>query len=110
MFAKHPFVKWLMIGMAFSKKRVQIIHFYHQLGSIYGQARFKKLGQMSARFGCRDRLVAVGMVPKGTGLTVFFADSFADYANLLVHPDFEEAGRLLIAQMLNSGDWRKGTV
>ena len=47
-----------------------------------------------------------GMVPKGRDLQ-FFADSFADYANLLVHPDFEEAGRLLIAQMLNSGDWRK---
>ena len=56
---------------------------------------------------CKDKLVAVAWFQKGRDLQ-FFADSFfADYANLLVHPDFEEAGRFLIAQTLNSGGWRK---
>ena len=45
MFAKHPFVKWLIIGIDFSKKQDQIIRFYHQLGSIYGQARFKNMAR-----------------------------------------------------------------
>ena len=68
---------------------------------------FQKIWPDVSSVWTKDKLVAIAWFQMGRDLQ-FFADSFfADYANILVHPDFEDAGRFLITQTLNSGDWRK---